>query len=124
MAKPTDNLRKIKAEFRSKYRKTRKEKTISYSLEEFKVIEKNSAIAGVTTTEFIHQSSLSKRLKPIDVNAKYKVEIRTELRRIGHNINQIAKALNNRYLPSDLEKINQELNLFTTRIKELHSELK
>jgi hypothetical protein len=124
MTKPMDNLRKLKAEFRAKYRKSRKERTVSYTLDEFKIIERNACVAGISTTEFIHDASLSKRIKPIDVNAKYKSEIRTELRRIGHNINQIAKALNNRYLPADLNRISNEILDFTSRIKAIHSDLR
>jgi len=82
---------------------------ISYTSDEFKSILANSSNAGMSPTEFVRNASLRKHIKPMDPSEKYRLEYKAEVRRIGNNLNQIAKYINQKYVVHDLEYVGKSL---------------
>lgn len=124
MKNNSDSLRKTWAEYSKRYRKENKLPKVKFSAAEFKIIEDKARMSGITPTEFIRQASLGKRIKAVDLNANYRVEYKIEIRRIGHNINQIAKALNNRFLPCDVKRLHEEIEEFRLQLEQLYKTFK
>lgn len=73
------------------------------SAAEMAVIQERADKAGMTVTAFTRTAALSRKL-PAASTSSVDFETRAELRRIGVNLNQIAKALNARReaLPASL----------------------
>ena len=117
MEKNTDKLRKIRRENRKKYRESRKELNISYTKEDFKNVCDNAALADLTPTEYIRERSLKHKVVPMDLNKKYTLAVKAEIRRIGINVNQIAKAINTQRDLIDTRAVNQTLERLTNEMR-------
>ena len=65
--------------------------------EEYNLIQTKATQAGITVSEFIRRAAINRQLPTFSFNKEiYQIliEIKTELNRIGTNINQIARACN------------------------------
>lgn len=114
-----EKLKQLKREYQKKYRKARKEIKIYYTPDEHKELLTNCQNAGKPVREFVKQVSLRRKIKPIDPNEKFKLEYKAEVRRIGNNLNQIAKYINQKYLSHDYEKIGNSLMEIDSDLKTL-----
>ena len=93
-------------------RTNRKYKNLSFTFDEWQMIEKISAECKLKTATYIKQMALNGKV--ISINMREYHEVISEINRIGNNINQIARVVNARgYATSDelqqLEKFREEL---------------
>lgn len=81
------------------------------------MLEKKSIKAGVTKAAFIKMCLSGSEIKPA-TTSDYK-ELIKEINYIGHNINQIAKAVNlGIALPEDIKAVQQKLDKIYELIRE------
>lgn len=119
MSEKEEKLKKLRRENRSRYRKRRKEVTVSFAPDDFKGVAENAKKAGLTVTEFIRDTALKKRIKAVDLNEKYRLEYKAEIRRIGGNLNQIARALNQKYVDHTPAEFQREVEQIEQDLKNL-----
>ena len=86
-----------------------KRKQIAFDMNEWEIIEKRAAKLKINTTEYIREAALAFNLsdyEPIDP------DIINNLRRIGVNINQLAKKANeiNSIYAGDYESMKEEFD--------------
>lgn len=83
--------------------------SVRYSTEEHELIKGFAETAGKQVATFIHDISLDPRFKIVPAPPQINIQTRAEIQKIGVNINQIARALNNQFAPNNSEKIRSEL---------------
>ena len=84
--------------------KRTKKKTFRFSVEELEKLNRKMEVAGITFSEYSRKCLLNKK-----IDSKYDRDTVIQLRRIGNNLNQIAKRINT----SDKEIQNQNYNLMS-----------
>ncbi len=86
-----------------------KRKEVIYELDEWELIKKWAARFNITTSEYIRQATLTDKVTVSKVPGEWTVLI-NELKRIGTNINQLAKKANalNSIYAADYEKMKGE----------------
>lgn len=124
MEKDKQKTRLAKAEYQRKYRKSRKHFDLYYTKEELDSVSGNAANAGLEIATFIKDVSLRKKVIAVDPSRKNVLELKAEVRRIGINVNQIAKAMNDPYGLRDLDYFNKTLQEMNGKLEAILDELK
>mgnify|MGYP001118476366 FL=1 len=75
-------------------RKRNRQISFRVSEEEYNILQEKSTIANLSIPQYCKDVSLSKKINQPKVDHKGASEIALEVRRIGNNINQVAKHLN------------------------------
>jgi len=75
-------------------RKRNRQISFRVSEEEYNILQEKSTIANLSIPQYCKDVSLSKKISQPKVDHKGASEIALEVRRIGNNINQVAKHLN------------------------------
>lgn len=83
---------------------------IRLSEKDFLVLKEKVLLSGMSQAEFLRQAILKKKI----VSTEGMRSIVPELKRIGNNINQIARKCNEGYQPSytEIKKISVELGIY------------
>ena len=79
---------------------------LNIRLEESELIQikDNAARADISTSEYVRRRCLTSEGRPcIIVDIKALEDIHVQLRRTGNNLNQIARELNTRHKPAEIE---------------------
>ena len=86
-----------------------KRKEVIYELDEWELIKKWAARFNITTSEYIRQATLTDKVTVSKVPGEWTVLI-NELKKIGTNINQLAKKANeiNSIYAADYEKMKED----------------
>lgn len=75
-------------------RKRNRQISFRVSEEEYNILQEKSTIANLSIPQYCKDVSLSKKISQPKVDHQGASEIALEVRRIGNNINQVAKHLN------------------------------
>lgn len=75
-------------------RKRNKQVSFRVNDDEYKQLQKKSEIANLSVPQYCKDVSLEKTIREPGIDYKGASEIALEIRRIGNNINQVAKHLN------------------------------
>lgn len=75
-------------------RKRNRQISFRVSEEEYNILQEKSTIANLSIPQYCKDVSLSKKINQPKVDHQGASEIALEVRRIGNNINQVAKHLN------------------------------
>ena len=82
---------------------------IRLDTDELKYIKHRAALAGMTTSEFVRRRCLGSDSRSIvNVDVEELRAIHVQLRRTGNNLNQIARELNTRHKPEEIESLIHE----------------
>lgn len=92
-------------------RKRNHQVSFRLSEEEHEILKSKSEAIGLSIPQFCKKVSLSKKIKQPNIDREVSFKIASELRRIGVNINQVAK------------HVNSGLNVSERQIKALEKEL-
>lgn len=101
-----------------KYEKTRFKVRVRYTREEEKLLKGYAEKAGKEVGTYVHDVSLKPRFQIIPATPKINLETKIQIQKIGVNLNQIARALNNYYETKNFDRIEENLSKMS---EELHA---
>lgn len=104
-------------EARKKYEKTRRKITVRYSHDDFKKVNEFAEKAGQDLRTYVQSISLNPRFKIVPAIPKINLETKAQIQRIGVNLNQMARAMNNYYETKNFDRIEENLRKIS---EELH----
>ena len=96
-------------EARKKYEKTRRKITVRYSHDDFKKVNEFAEKAGQDLRTYVQSISLNPRFKIVPAIPKINLETKAQIQRIGVNLNQMARAMNNYYETKNFDRIEENL---------------
>jgi len=96
-------------EARKKYEKSRRKITVRYTTDELTKVNGFAERAGQDLRTYIQSVSLNPRFKIMPAIPKVNIETKAQILKIGVNLNQIARAMNNYYETKNFDRI--EVNL-------------
>lgn len=105
-------------EARLKYEKTRRKITVRYTPEELNKVTEFAEKSGQDLRTYIQSVSLNPRFKIVPALPKVNIETKTQIQKIGVNLNQIARALNNYYETKNFDRIEENIRKIS---EQLHS---
>ena len=89
-----EKIRISKREYQKKYRKTHRYFNVAFDLKEATTLVENAGKTNLDPHDFIRQAALRRKIIVPPGNHRITLELKAEVRRIGINLNQIAKSLN------------------------------
>jgi uncharacterized protein (DUF1778 family) len=113
----SDTIRRQNA--RAKYELTRKKISIRYTSSEYALLRDFAEKAGTEIATFIHDVSLNPTFKIQPAQPRINLETKAMIQKMGVNLNQIARSLNNFYEQKEFAKIRDDLSSITDTLKNI-----
>ncbi|MBL4753805.1 MAG: plasmid mobilization relaxosome protein MobC [Flavobacteriales bacterium] len=107
---------------RKKYEAKMKTVNLRYNKSDYKFLESKAEFHGIAVATYVKKKSLGKTQDLVSVPAINR-EIKSELRRIGTNINQITRYLNSYKGSSEISPIEKNLNEHLDALKRVMHEI-
>jgi hypothetical protein len=94
---------------KQKYEKSRFKVRLRYTRSEEEILKRHAEKAGKEIATYVRDISLNPRFKIVPAIPKVNVETKAQIQRIGVNLNQMARAMNNYYETKNFDRIEENL---------------